>query len=97
MSFRTWLDFIGQVIPIQKLLIVLIADISLGIRVKAVLSIKKSCVVAHAFQDILLQLLNSLMKKWKGKLSDAACAVFYKTHRKIYISETQVICIPGKG
>ena len=81
MSYRTWLDFIVQIIPIEKLQIVSIADTSLEIRVNAVLSIEKSCVVSHAFQDIWRQLLNSLMKKWKEKLSDPVCAVLYEKYR----------------
>ena len=65
MSFRTWLGFIVQVIPVWKLHILSIVDTSPDIRVKAILSIEKSCVVAHAFEHISWQLLNSLMKKWK--------------------------------
>ena len=38
----------------------------------------------------------SLMKKWKEKSSNAACAVLYKAYRQIHISKAQFACIPSK-
>ena len=47
----------------------------------AVLLIEKSCLVLHAFGHILLAVLNTLLKKWKEKSSDVACAVLCEACR----------------
>ena len=41
----------------------------------AVLSIKNSCLVAHAFGAHFVAVLNTLLKKWKEKSLDAAFAI----------------------
>ena len=53
------------------------------IMAEAVLSIEKSCLVAHAFKRSL--------KKRKEKSSDAACAVLCEAYRQIHVSETHLI------
>ena len=63
---------------------------------EAVLSIEKSCLVAHAFWTHFAVVLNALLKKWKEKLSDAACAVLCEAYRQIHVSETQFACLPSK-
>ena len=40
--------------------------------------------------------LNSQMKNWKEKSSDAARATLYEAYRQIHFSEAQCAYIPGK-
>ena len=62
------------------------------IRAEAVLSTE------HAFEHILsaLTVLNSLLKKWKEKSSDATCAALYEAYKQIHVSEAQFACISSK-
>ena len=74
MSFRIWLDsihcFNRQSFP--------------DIRAEAVLSIEKTCLVAHAFEHIFWHFI-TLLKKWKEKSSDAACDILCEAYRQIPI------------
>ena len=64
------------------------------IMAEAVLSTKKSCLVAHATR--FAAVLNALLKKQKEKSSGAACAVLCFAYRQIHVCETQFACIPSK-
>ena len=64
------------------------------IMAEAVLSTEKSCLDAHATH--IVAVLNALLKKWKGKSLDTACAVLCEAFRQIHVSETQFACIPSK-
>ena len=61
---------------------------------EAILSTEKSCLVAHATH--FAAVLNALLKKWKKKFYDAACAVLCEAYRQTRVSETQFACIPSK-
>ena len=43
-----------------------------------------------------MAVLNSQMKNWKEKSSDAARATLYEAYRQIHFSEAQSAYIPGK-
>ena len=64
-----------------------------NIMAEAVLSIEKSCLVAHTFEHICQQ-CGTPFKKVKRE--DVACAVFYEAYRQIHVSTTQFACIPSK-
>ena len=57
------------------------------IMAEAVLSIEKSCLVAHTFEHICQQ-CGTPFKKVKS--------VFYEAYRQIHVSTTQFACIPSK-
>ena len=61
---------------------------------ETVLSTEKSCLVAHVTHFVAV--LNFFKKKWKKKLSDAACAVLCEAYKQIHVSETQYAFIPSK-
>ena len=61
---------------------------------EAVLSTEKLCLAAHAIH--FAAVLNALLKKWKEKSSDAACAILCEAYGKIHVSETQFSFIPSK-
>ena len=64
--YWTWFDFAVQFVLIKLIsCIVSIVCRSPDIRTEALLSIEKSFVVVHAFEQILFQMLNPPMKKWK--------------------------------
>ena len=63
---------------------------------EAVLSTKKSCLVAHAKCFVFVAVLNALLKKRKKKSSDATCVVLCKAYRQTHVPKTQFACIPSK-
>ena len=52
----------------------------------------KNPVLLHTVLNTFLAVLNSLLKKWKKKSSDAASAVLYEAFRQIHVSEAQFAC-----
>ena len=48
------------------------------------------------FWTHFVAVLNSILKKWKEKSSNAACAALYEAYRQIDLSEAQFACIPRK-
>ena len=64
------------------------------IMAEAALSTKKSCLVGHTTHFVVV--LNALLKKWKEKSSDAACAVLCEAYKQIHVAETQFACTPSK-
>ena len=63
---------------------------------EAVLSTKKSRLVAHVTYFGFVAVLNALLKKWKEKSSDAVCAVLCEAYKQTHVSETQFPCFPSK-
>ena len=77
--------------------IVSTANRSLDIMAKILLLIEKSLIwknLTLVFENILWQCW-TLLKKWKEKSSDAACAVLYEAY-SIRVSGAQFACIPSK-
>ena len=66
------------------------------IMAEAVLSIKKSCLVAHATHSVAA-VLKRFFEKVKREITRCSVRCFMRNIQTIHVSETQFACIPSKN